>query len=149
MIFFDLEDAIIERLEAKLAVLDPKPKIYPAADLENAKEKSQAAAAVFVAYNGISGVDQLQGAPHIVTLTNEFIIWAVAKSASRHGSQQGTREKVDPIIEGVIKALAGWKPTKELPALGLVPTPAPGYDEGFGYFPLVFHIKRQVRGDIN
>lgn len=146
--FIDVEEAICARLETKLATLSQKPKIYAAADLENAKDKSQAAAAVFVAYNGISKVDQLKNVPHVATLTQEFIIWTVTKSASRHGSQQGTRENADPIIEGVIAALMGWKPAATLAALEMVEAPGPAYGEGFGYFPLVFQMKRQVRGDV-
>lgn len=148
-IFFDIEDAIITRLQAKLATLDKPPKVYPAVDLANIRDKSQAALAVFVAYNGISGVDRLPNAPHIMTLANEFIVWTVSKSASRHGSQQGTRETADPVLEGIIKALAGWRPVEGLPQLEMVSTPGPAYGEdGFGYFPLVFQIKRQVRGDV-
>lgn len=147
--FIDVEEAICARLEAKLATLDPKPKIYSAIDLENTKDKSQVAAACFVAYNGITGIDALKGAPHIATLAQEFIIWTVTRSASRHGSQQGTRENADPILEGIIKALMGWRPATGLPPLEMVETPGPAYGEGFGYFPLVFHMKRQVRGDVN
>lgn len=147
--FIDVEEAIVTRLQTKLATLDRVPKVYPAADIENAKDKSQVAAAVFVAYNGITGVEQLKGAPHIVTLTQDFIIWTVTRSASRHGSQQGTRESADPILEGIIKALAGWRPASGMPALEMTETPGPAYGEGFGYFPLSFTMKRQVRGDIN
>jgi hypothetical protein len=146
--FIDVEEAIIERLEAKLAALTPKLKIYSASDLENAKDKSQVAAACFVAYNGISGVDQLRNVPHIATLTQEFIIWTVTRSASRHGSNQGTRENADPILEGIIQALMGWKPVAGLPALEMVEAPGPAYGEGFGYFPLTFVLRRQVRGDV-
>lgn len=148
-IFFDVEDAIIERLQTKLATVTPKPKIYPAYDLENAKDKSQGAANVFVAYNGIVNVEQMKGAPHVGTITIEFILWVVTKSASRAGSQQGTRENADPILEGIIAALMGWRPAAGLPQMELVETTGPAYGEGFGYFPLTFHMKRQVRGDIN
>ena len=147
-VFIDVEEAIIARLEAKLATLDRVPKVYAAADLENAKDKSQTANAVFVAYNGITGLEQLKGAPHIVTMTIEFIIWTVTRSASRHGSQQGTRDNADPILEGIIKALAGWRPAAGLAPLEITETPGPAYGEGFGYFPLSFNLRRQVRGDI-
>jgi hypothetical protein len=147
--FIDVEEAIIARLGTKLATLDKVPKIYSAIDLENAKDKSQLAATVFVAYNGIVNVEQLNGAPHIAHFTQEFIIWTVTRSASRHGSQQGTREIADPILEGIMQALMGWRPATGLPPLALAETTGPAYGEGFGYFPLTFIMKRQVRGDIN
>lgn len=146
--FIDVEEAIVTRLETKLATVTPKPKVYSAADLENAKDKSQVAAAVFVAYNGISSVDAMNGAPHVVTLAQEFIIWTVTRSASRHGTQQGTRENADPILEGIIRALTGWRPAAGLPPLRMAETAGPAYGEGFGYFPLTFILQRQVRGDV-
>jgi hypothetical protein len=147
--FIDVEEAIIERLQTKLANLDKVPKIYSAIDLENAKDKSQLSAAVFVAYNGIVNVEQLTGAPHIAHITQEFIIWTVTRSASRHASQQGTREIADPILEGIMQALMGWRPATGLRPLAMAETTGPAYGEGFGYFPLTFMLKREVRGDIN
>ncbi len=147
--FIDVEEAIITRLETKLATLDTVPKVYAAKDLESVKDKSQIAAAVFVAYNGITNVEQLNSAPHVVTITIEFVIWTVTKSVSRAGSQQGTREKADPILEGIIQALTGWRPASGLPQMQLAETVGPAYGDGFGYFPLTFTMKRQVRGDIN
>lgn len=147
--FQDVEDLIVDRLELKLAGLTPCPKIYTATDLENAKNWSQVAASVFVAYNGITGVDSMKGAPNIATLSQEFYVWTVTRSASRHGTQKGTREAADPILDGVIRALMGWKPGPAIPALELRDSPSPAYAEGFGYFPLVFSLRRQIRGDVS
>lgn len=147
--FQDVEQLIVERLTAKLAGLTPAPKVYTAVDLENAKNWSQLAASVFVAYNGITGVDSMKGTPSIATLSQEFYIWTVTRSASRHGNQQGTRDAADPILEAVIRALLGWKAAATVPALEMKDAPSPAYGEGFGYFPLVFSLKRQIRGDVS
>lgn len=149
MIFSDLETAIIARLEAQLATLSPVPRVFPAADLANVRDKSQSAASVFVAYNGIIEVDDQANAPHVAKLTTEFIIWIVSRSASRHGSQQGTREAADPLVEAVIAALMGWRPSPQVERLRLGQAPGEVYADGFGYFPLTFTCRRQVRGTIN
>lgn len=147
--FIDLELAIVARLETKLASLSPKPRIYSGADLENIKDRSHGDASVFVAYNGITSVEPLQGAPSIATITTEYLIWIVTRSASRHASGQGVREGADDIVVAVIDALMGWRKNSETPALGMTTAPAQVYTNGFGWFPLAFQCRRQARGNPN
>lgn len=145
--FIDIEQAIVSRLETKLAALDQKPRVYPGAELEHIQDRSQGAASVFVAYNGIVGVDTLPGNASVCKLTLEFLVWIVARSASRKESGQGTRETADPIIVETLQSLAGWRPIEG--AAQLVPSDSPGqvYADGFGYFPVAFRITQQIRGN--
>jgi hypothetical protein len=149
VIAIEIEHAIVERLSDKLGSLTVAPKVYPGADLENIADKSQSAAAVFVAYNGIVGVEPMANVPGVAKIKVEFLIWVVTRSAKNHGSQQGTRETADPIVDAVLEWLSGWKPAQNIPAL--VPGESPGqvYRNGFGYFPLTFTTTRQVRGKPN
>ena len=147
--FFDVEEAIVARLATKLAATTAKPKVYTAQELENVKDRSQNAAAVFVAYNGISSIAPLSGNPAIVTVSVDFVVWTVTRSASRHGSGEGTREAADPILLAILDALCGWRPVSGLPPLTLTDTSGPAYAEGFGYFPLAFTLTRQIRGNPN
>lgn len=147
--FFDVEDAIVDRLTAKLAAVTPKPRVFSSVDLEGIKDRSQHAAAVYVAYNGITNISPLQQAPQVVTVQQEFIIWTVTRSASRVASGEGIREAADPIMVAILDALCGWRPAQGLPPLELDGTTGPAYDEGFGYFPLSFKLKRQIRGNPN
>ena len=57
-LFYEVEDAIIARLEAKFTGFDPLPKVKHGSDLANIKDKSQGDLTVFVAYNGISKVQE-------------------------------------------------------------------------------------------
>ena len=59
-LFYEVEDAIIQRLEAKFTGFDPLPKVKHGSDLANIKDKSQGDLTVFVAYNGISKVRKRQ-----------------------------------------------------------------------------------------
>lgn len=147
--FADVEDNVVTRLTAKLAALDSKPKVFTAANLTGIKDKSQGGASVYVAYNGISGITPLAANPAVVTVSHEFMVWTVTRSASRHGSQEGTRELADPIMVAVLQALCGWRHTTGAAPLELAETPGPAYEEGFGYFPLVFTLKQQIRGNPN
>ena len=145
-LFTDIDAAILARLTAKLADLDPLPKLYSGRDLENVKSWSQGDLSVFVTYNGITDTAPLAGTPHIVRLEQEWIIWTVARSAKDHRSAGGTREAADPVMERILQALTGWSPVPGT-RLELKPNPGPAYGDGFGWFPLVYGAKRDIRGN--
>jgi hypothetical protein len=151
--FVEIEDAIVARLQARFQALETPlpamPRVVTAADVAQAKDRSQGDSRVVVAYNGISGVNPLSGNPAVVTVSHQFYIWISTRSASRHGTGRGTRELADPIMVATLQALCGWRIGQGLPLLELTETPGPAYDEdGFGHYPLVFQYKTQVRGTI-
>lgn len=145
-LFIDLEDMLADKLTAKFESLERKPKVLIGQDFENIRDKSQSGQTVFVAYNGIIGVDQLPANPRVAMLTLEYILWVVTKSSRSHGNSKGTRDNADPVILSVIAAIMGWRPTPES-AFKISTAPAQVYADGFGYFPLAFTITRQIRGD--
>lgn len=149
-IFLDVEDAIVERLRDKLSTLDSPPKIFHGSDLQNVKDQSASARAVYVCYNGIVGIKAIsQNVNHVVAMTNEFVIWVVTKRIVSRGNAKALFTKVDDILLGTIKALIGWKPSPENKTLALAQSPAPLYDsDGFGSFPLVFTIDVPIQGDV-
>lgn len=145
-LFTDITEGTVARLQLKLAALDPQPKIYEGRDLEDVKKWSQGDLSVFVAYNGISNVEELNGAPHIARLEHEWYIWTVARSAKNHRDGSGTRETADPVMEAIIMALTGWSPAPGV-RFHMRPNPGPAYGDGFGWFPLVYGAKRDIRGN--
>ena len=147
-LFHEVEDAIITRLNAKFAGMNPLPKVKHGSDLANIKDKSQGDVTVFVAYNGISEVEE--AAPtvrHIGTITQEYMIVVVARSAKDNDSKFGTRELADPILEKVILALMGWRPIAATEQLRLASSLEPVYQNGFGYFSLSFNHRKKVNGE--
>jgi hypothetical protein len=147
-LFIDIQDAIVARLTAKLAALNPAPKIYEGRDMEDVKRWSQGDLSVFVAYNGITETSALSQAPHVVTLGQDWYIWTVARSAKNHRDGSGNREAADPVMKAILQALTGWMAAPGV-RLELKPNPGPAYGDGFGWFPLVYGAKRQIRGDTN
>lgn len=147
-VFTDIDAAIMTRLESKLSTLDPKPRLYSARDLANVKDRSQGDLAVYVTYNGIVGATPLNNAPHVVTLEHEWYIWTVGRSAKDHANSGGTREMADPVLERIMESLTGWSAAPGV-RLELKPNPGPAYGDGFGWFPLVYGAKRQIRGNPN
>lgn len=147
-LFYQVEDAIITRLEAKFAPLNPLPKVKHGSDLANIKDKSQGDLTVFVAYNGISEVKEASETVRCIgTVTNEYMIVVVARSAKDNDSRFGTRELADPVLEKVIAALMGWQPLAKTEQLRLDGSLEPVYQNGFGYFTLVFTHRKSVRGE--
>lgn len=147
-LFYEVEDAIIARLEAKFATLNPLPKVKHGSDLANIKDKSQGDLTVFVAYNGISEVKEASETVRCIgTVTNEYMIVVVARSAKDNDSRFGTRELADPVLEKVIAALMGWQPLAKTEQLRLDGSLEPVYQNGFGYFTLVFTHRKSVRGE--
>lgn len=146
MSFIAVEAAIAERLTAKLADLDPRPSVHRAYDLATAKARSHRDVSVYVAYNGIVEVgDPGRNVASIAWTDHEFLIWIVARSARDAASGAATREKADPVVDRVLESLLGW--VVDGHPLRIATAPGPAYDEeGFGYFPLVFVQRRQVRG---
>jgi hypothetical protein len=150
--FVEIENAIVTRLTEKFSgmTLPATPRVYTGADFSRIKDRSQGDASVIAMYNGLSGITPLApNVPSVVTVSQDFIIWTQARSASRHDSQEGTREIADPIMMGILEALCGWRYAPGKHMLELAETPGPAYEDGFGYFPLMFRYKTQVRGNPN
>lgn len=147
--FLDMEQAIVDRLTTKFASLTPKPVIKRAADLDQLRDRSQGDLQVFVLYNGMVEIETLNvNAPQIGTLTNEYIVWIVARSAKDHGEQSGTRQLADPVLLATIEALMGARLVPNMRPLHITSsTLSPAYADGFGFFPLTFHHRVNLRGD--
>lgn len=148
-LFYEVEDAIIARLEAKFAGFDPLPKVKHGSELENIKDKSQGDLTVFVAYNGFDGIEEAAPTVRTVgTITNEYVIVVVARSAKDKDSRFGTRELADPVLEKVLVSLMGWQPLPKTEQLRISGSLEPVYQNGFGYFSLVFTHRKAIRGEL-
>lgn len=147
--FIDVENAIAKRLRERLTDIKPVPKVYQSRDLASIKDRSQGDLSVFVAYNGNGEVKPIAPTiPNRATITHEYLVWVVARSAKQHAGQLGTREIADPVLEQIVCLLMGCRVIKGLEPLELAPSAmSPAYSEnGFGYFPLTFHQRKQLHG---
>lgn len=146
--FIDVENAIAKRLQEKLTQ-QPIPRVYQSRDLAAIKDRSQGDLSIFVAYNGIHSIKAIAPTvPNRGTITHEYLVWVVARSAKAHAGQMGTRDLADPVLEQVACLLMGCRLLRGLEPLELVSgTLSPAYSEnGFGYFPLRFHQRKQLHG---
>lgn len=148
MSFVAVEDAIAERLTEKLGAL--VKFVYTASELAQLEEESQKTPGVMVAFNGYAPVNQNPGSQGKIQLTEKsWLVVAHARDARGARTQQGARDVLSPIIDGIFAALLGWRPpiADEMP-LALASAPGAAFtDAGFAYYPIAFTNRRTYRGD--
>lgn len=141
------EPLIVARLQERLAALIPAPHVLTAPDLAGVTEEQQIVPAVHVVYGGFR-VTQEQGNGVIVEIEQTWHTVVAVRNVrdARRGSE--TRAEAGVIMEHVFTALAGWKPPLErVRALRPATAPPAGYTKGFGYYPLSWHLRMQLRGE--
>jgi hypothetical protein len=62
-------------------------------------------------------------------------------------SGQANREEAGPLLTTVFRALTGHRLATDMRALHPAPPPRPGYSKGYGYYPLTWTQKLQLRGE--
>lgn len=140
------EPLIVARLEAKLAALNPVPRVFTAPDLAGVAEEQQTAPAVHVVYGGHSiAQEQAEGA--IVELQQTWHTVVVVRNLRGIRSGEEARADAGEIMGAVFRALSGWRPGAEYRRLRPTNAPRAGYSKGYGYFPLSWTLRMQMRGD--
>jgi hypothetical protein len=63
--------------------------------------------------------------------------------------REGAANRADAgeLMDAVFRALTGWKPSTEFRALRPANAPRAGYAGGFGYYPLAWTLRMQMRGE--
>lgn len=140
------EPLIVERLEERLAGLNPRPHVITAPDLAGVTEEQQLTPAVHVVYGG-HRIAQEQGNGLIVEIEQTWHTVIAVRNV--RGVRQGSEARADAavIMSAVFAALAGWKPPMDkVRALRPANAPTAGYTRGFGYYPLTWTLRLQMRG---
>lgn len=150
--FLTCESLIIARLQAKIDAADwtgkTKPVVLAEAEVERIEERSQVAPAVWVLLNGYQPVGDV-GVGAVTTFELNWQIVVAVRSGYGMGSSEGVRLEAAPIVDVVLDALLGWKPSKDFAHMRAEQSPGPGYsDAGFGYFPHNFTTRTTVRGSV-
>jgi hypothetical protein len=140
-----VEPLIVSRLEERLAVLAPSPKVLTAPDLAGVAEEQQVTPAVHVVYGGMRITqDQAEGA--IVELEQTWFTIVTVRNVRDVRSGSANRVDAGPILDAVFTALTGWRPEQSTRRLRPTNAPRPGYSKGYGYYPLAWTLRMQMRG---
>jgi len=143
--YLSVEPLIKARLQEAAREL---PKVLAADDLEGVKEASQMTPAIHLLNlpdyipQG-KGDSAIRGKSQIVH--QRWLTVIVVKNVR---DAAALRQAAGPLISGVIKALQGWKPSKEHGEMYRKDAPyRQTYRNGFGYFPLLFTTRIITTGD--
>jgi hypothetical protein len=135
--FLDVEDAIVDRLNERLA----GTAVLTAEELSDINERQQVTPAVHVIYSGYRPTREV-GDGIVQEIETQWTVVIAVRSARRGG----VREKAAPVMREVIKALAGWRPDKSHSTLKLASAPSAAHNPGFSYYPVQFTTRESVRG---
>ncbi len=134
-----MEALLIERLKTEvpdfLAVLGM-------ADLASMQEAGQPAPAAHVIYQGdsIPGGDSRAGNGAAQVVAQTWLVVVAVRNVRDTKGGAAAREDAGPLISKTLAALSGWAAPGFRP-LRRVNAPRPGFNAGYGYFPLAFEAK--------
>lgn len=145
----ELEEAMVDRLTDKLGAT--VKRVFTTSEYADVDEQSQDTPNVAVIYQGYAPVSTPGGmyGAKVQQIEKTFYVVVAVRSALNTRTRKGAREASAPIVQAVMDALIGWRPSA-LPHEGpLQLAPAPGAaftDAGFAYYPIAFTNRRTHRG---
>lgn len=139
--FEAIEQAIVERLQARLS---PGTGVHTEHDVARVPDLRHKAPAVFVIFNGYSVLGS-EANGRVVQIEQEWVVVCSALRASGRGDPMDARNRAGAIAADVLAALLGYH-------LGcgryvrLADAPGPEYEGGFCYMPLAFTVRATFKG---
>lgn len=130
--FLALEPDLVQRIET--AVIVPGLKVLTAAQLAGVQANAQPVPAVHVIYDGFATLRAENGLAEIV---ERWLTVVAVRNVRSARSGADARADAGPILDGVFAALYGWQVSGVKPLQPILP-PRPGFDAGFGYYPLAW-----------
>jgi hypothetical protein len=141
-----VEPLIVARLEEKLAAHDPRPHILTAPDLADVAEEKQLTPAVHVVYGGMR-IAQDDGHGSYIELEQTWYTVIAVRNLRDMRKGSAARADAGELLDAVFRALTGWKPGLDIRALRPATAPRAAYSGGFGYYPLAWTTRMQMRGE--
>lgn len=132
--FQDVENAIIERLRARLPAGVP---VNTFAELARVPEYRNRAPAVFVVYDGFGPADSPANVPSLQQIELRFTVVVTTKSAQGNGQGTAARDEGAELCTTVVESLVGLHAGGGR-YLRLAAAPGAEYDAGYSYTPIGF-----------
>lgn len=135
------EPLLIARLRAAVAGFRA---VLGAADLDGVAEGAQTVPAAHVIYDGdaLPGGDASRGGAGAAQMVAQrWLVVVAVRNVRQAATGDGARGEAGPLISQTLAALSGWQPSPSFRPLRRVAGPRPGYNAGFGYFPLLFEAQ--------
>jgi hypothetical protein len=137
--FFEVRAAIVDMLKGALPA---GTHVLTADELDGIGEASQPVPAVHVIYSGFRVVETPPSGKSAV-IDQDWLVVAVIKHAGdRAKAAREAGERVEPLVNGVLGALMGWRHAATgMRPLALTTPPEPQQRWPFYYFPLTFSAR--------
>lgn len=135
--YFDAADALAARLRAAMPQVR---SVRTASSLAEVAYLTPDAPAIILCWDG--DVPQ-PGADCLQPVEQRWIVAVAVRSAKDAAGGSGVLEAAGPLVSAVLAALLNFRP--DLPGAGRlrrVEAPRPGFDAGYGLFPLAFALRR-------
>lgn len=136
--FMGAEPLILARLAT--AVTLPGLKVFGAPDLDGIQARSQPVPAVHVVFGGF---ERLESTPAVIEIVETWLTVVVVRNVRAAAQGGDTRLEAGAIMDAVFAALNAWQPAGYQPFTPATP-PTGGYDDGFGYYPLAWRVRRRA-----
>ncbi len=140
--FLRAEPLIVARVKE---VLPSSATIATAPDLAGVTEGSQPAQAVYVVYGG-HRVNQTDADGLIVELEQKWHTVVAVRNVRDIKSGEANRSDAGKLLQTLFEGLTGYKLAKDMRRLNPMHAPLPGYRKGYGYYPLTWSLRLQLRG---
>lgn len=137
--FLSLEGLIRDRLQERVTGLR---KVYSVDDLQGAQEQAQRTPAAHILYTGATPVQE-RGDRAAVQVEQT---WTLIVAVRYVRDTSGARSDAGGILQSVLEALQGWRPSDEHSPLSMTRAPLrPDYGGGFAYFPVAFSTRVTIK----
>ena len=132
---------MVERLRASVPELR---QVRMAVSIAELGEITPAAPAAWVVWDGDQIADDARsGASQSVD--QRWLVVLIVRSAKEADAGGGVVTEAGPLMSEVLSALMGWTPMGGM-ALRRTTAPTPGYQAGYGYYPLAFTCRIVASG---
>ena len=140
--FSQIEERLVELLQAAVAGMSPKVHVLTAADLEGVKENAQLTPALHVLSNGFAPIES---GYHIARLRHTWYVVAAVRNVATQRSGAAARREAGPLLACAISALLSERlPGTDKP-IELAAAPRGGGRGGFYYLPSAWTVETIFR----
>lgn len=142
--WFDLEPLLVARLREKVQGVRA---VLTAADLAGVAAASQVTPAVHVIFGGYRVSGQREDG-RSARIEQDWLTVAVARNVSQGAEAAAVlRDDAGALIDELLPALMGWKPSPGLRELKLTSAPRAAYQDGCMYLPIGWTTSLVVPGE--
>jgi len=136
----NLQTSVTQRLHDAMGAT---ARVLSAFDLDEAKQSQVIAPAVFVSFEGAQITEYSESRKAAIILVN-FNVIAVARQASRMTRADAAAGSALELLESVVIALTGFKPTGAIKPMKMLSAEPPAYEPPIAWLPTSWAVEAML-----